>query len=55
MQLVRRRAFQGRTGLMVSAYLVHSGVCPDAQTALQFFADVRTADNQGVTIPRCGL
>ena len=42
---------QGRTGLLVSAYLLHSGVCPDAQSALDYFASARTNDLQGVTIP----
>lgn len=43
---------QGRTGLMISAYLVHSGICKSSPEALEFFAVARTANSKGVTIPR---
>ena len=43
---------QGRTGLMVSAYLVHSHFKGTAQEGLNYFGEVRTANSKGVTIPR---
>ncbi|KAI3503277.1 hypothetical protein L1887_31717 [Cichorium endivia] len=42
-------AGKGRTGLMVSSYLVYSGLL--AEDALQVYADKRTTNNLGVTIP----
>ncbi|KAK1423343.1 hypothetical protein QVD17_18642 [Tagetes erecta] len=42
-------AGKGRTGLMVSSYLVYSGML--AEEALQVYADKRTTNNLGVTIP----
>lgn len=42
-------AGKGRTGLMVSAYLVYTGML--AEEALQVYADKRTTNNLGVTIP----
>jgi phosphatidylinositol-3,4,5-trisphosphate 3-phosphatase/dual-specificity protein phosphatase PTEN len=45
------KAGKGRTGLCVAAYLVHSGVCVTATDALKYFADARTNDGKGVTIP----
>ncbi|XP_071696297.1 phosphatidylinositol 3,4,5-trisphosphate 3-phosphatase and protein-tyrosine-phosphatase PTEN1 [Rutidosis leptorrhynchoides] len=42
-------AGKGRTGLMVSSYLVYTGML--AEDALQVYADKRTTNNLGVTIP----
>ncbi|PKA53670.1 phosphatidylinositol-3,4,5-trisphosphate 3-phosphatase [Apostasia shenzhenica] len=42
-------AGKGRTGLMVCAYLVYSGMTADE--ALQLYANRRTINNNGVTIP----
>lgn len=41
------QAGKGRTGLMVSAYLVYSGMT--AEEALQLYANKRTTNNQGVS------
>ncbi|KAF5480238.1 hypothetical protein F2P56_001002 [Juglans regia] len=42
-------AGKGRTGLMVCAYLVYIGMSADE--ALQLYADRRTTNNEGVSIP----
>ncbi|KAM0055448.1 putative phosphoric monoester hydrolase [Helianthus debilis subsp. tardiflorus] len=42
-------AGKGRTGLMVCSYLVYTGML--AEEALQVYADKRTTNNLGVTIP----
>ncbi|XP_057436060.1 phosphatidylinositol 3,4,5-trisphosphate 3-phosphatase and protein-tyrosine-phosphatase PTEN1 [Lotus japonicus] len=42
-------AGKGRTGLMVSAYLTYCGMSSDE--ALQLYADRRTTNNEGVSIP----
>ncbi|XXG81273.1 hypothetical protein AAC387_Pa09g1948 [Persea americana] len=46
--VVHCMAGKGRTGLMVCAYLVYSGMSPDE--ALQLYAHRRTTDNNGVSI-----
>ncbi|KAH1052856.1 hypothetical protein GLYMA_08G241500v4 [Glycine max] len=43
------KAGKGRTGLMVSAYLTYCGMSADE--ALQLYADRRTTNNEGVSIP----
>lgn len=45
------KAGKGRTGLIISAYLVYSGLCPSTTAALKFFGDLRTTNGKGVTIP----
>ncbi|XP_011035829.1 PREDICTED: uncharacterized protein LOC105133497 [Populus euphratica] len=47
--VVHCMAGKGRTGLMVCAYLVYSGMTPE--DALQLYANKRTTNNQGVSIP----
>ncbi|KAF8378762.1 hypothetical protein HHK36_030111 [Tetracentron sinense] len=42
-------AGKGRTGLMVCAYLVYNGM--SAEEALQLYANRRTTNNEGVSIP----
>lgn len=42
-------AGKGRTGLMVSSYLTYCGMSADE--ALQLYADRRTTNNEGVSIP----
>ncbi|KAG8477290.1 hypothetical protein CXB51_030827 [Gossypium anomalum] len=43
------QAGKGRTGLMVCAYLVYTGM--SAEEALQLYAQKRTTNNEGVSIP----
>lgn len=45
------KAGKGRTGLIISAYLVMSGICATAPLALKMFGDTRTHNGKGVTIP----
>jgi len=44
------QAGKGRTGLMVCAYLVYTGMSADE--ALQLYADRRTTNNEGVSYIR---
>lgn len=45
------KAGKGRAGMMISCYLVRSGICPDAKSALELFGKRRCYDEKGVTIP----
>lgn len=45
------KAGKGRTGTLVAAYLLHSGICSSAEEALSMFSKMRTHNNKGVTIP----
>ncbi|XP_065855961.1 phosphatidylinositol 3,4,5-trisphosphate 3-phosphatase and protein-tyrosine-phosphatase PTEN1 [Euphorbia lathyris] len=47
--VVHCMAGKGRTGLMVCAYLVYCGMT--AEEALQLYANKRTTNNEGVSIP----
>jgi len=48
---VHCKAGKGRTGLILSAYMVYAGLAPTATAALRFFGEARTSNGKGVTIP----
>ena len=43
-------AGKGRTGLMISALLLYTGICESPEEALRVFGERRTEDGHGVTI-----
>jgi phosphatidylinositol-3,4,5-trisphosphate 3-phosphatase/dual-specificity protein phosphatase PTEN len=48
---VHCKAGKGRTGMMISCYLLYSQQCETAEEALHFFAEHRTLNHKGVAIP----
>lgn len=48
--IVHCKAGKGRTGLVVSAFLVHSGRFKTAEEAITFFGQTRTKDGRGLTV-----
>jgi phosphatidylinositol-3,4,5-trisphosphate 3-phosphatase/dual-specificity protein phosphatase PTEN len=49
--VVHCKAGKGRTGVVVCAFLLLSGVCADVDEAMELYARRRTRDGQGITIP----
>lgn len=45
------KAGKGRTGTCIAAYLVYTGIIANAEKALLYFAQNRTWNSKGVTIP----
>jgi phosphatidylinositol-3,4,5-trisphosphate 3-phosphatase/dual-specificity protein phosphatase PTEN len=45
------KAGKGRTGLIVSSYLLYSEFSSSATEALKYYGETRTKNGKGVTIP----
>lgn len=45
------KAGKGRTGMIIACYLVYSSLCPNSFSACDYYAQRRTLNGKGVTIP----
>ena len=48
---VHCKAGKGRTGVMICSYLIFSNLCNTSEDALKYYAQMRTKNNTGITIP----
>lgn len=51
MLAIHCKAGKGRTGCIIACLLCHLGICDTPEAALVMFADARTRNSKGVTIP----
>lgn len=45
------KAGKGRTGLAIVCYLLYAGICVTTESAIAYYAERRTSNRKGITIP----